>query len=90
MQPYTGELKRIADGDKIPDGFLEVPDKLESDAQKVISEALNIGVKEFHSRPMVVTGKTQAGQNLKAWARNERNKAKRKRNMAKKSKKKNR
>jgi len=90
MQKYTGELREIADGDGIPDGFQKVPNRLKRDAEKVVEEALSQGTQEFYGRPIIVNGKTQHGQNMKAWARNERKKVKRKRKIARESKKKNR
>lgn len=78
MQPYTQELMKKLEGELTPEGFVEVPERLRSDAAEQLGEHL---VSRF------VTRKQESGRNLLAWAKNERNKRKRARKAARKARK---
>lgn len=81
MQPYTQELRRMAEEAALPEGFVKVPKRLQPDARAQLGDDL---VSRF------VTRKQASGRNLLAWAKNERNKRKRARKAARKARKGNR
>lgn len=78
MHIDTRELIKKLEGELTPEGFMEVPERLKSDAREQLGENL---ISRF------VTRKQASGRNLLAWAKNERNKRKRARKAARKARK---